>query len=205
MKYSNIACILPIIAITACGSSTPPTESYTDSSFEKVSATGTLAGLPLSSPVGALNETGIDGNGYSIAVGLGSDNKYHGYAGIIQTGVIASPPTTGSVVMSGKYYAALYTSITETNGVPSGSSATDFNHDMTATIDFAAGTMIGEGDGQDLTINGTFSGTDINGTVTYFGVTGALDGILVPTQAIGIFHGHDDTMVYAGGFVIDAP
>ncbi|MEE9454793.1 MAG: hypothetical protein V3V13_10480 [Paracoccaceae bacterium] len=201
MKYSKIACILPVIAIPACGSTTPDTQSHTDSEFRAATVTGIDHNL--SNATTLINILGNNNNGYAFAIGLDANNVYQGFAGVIvNPGLFELPPATGSAIMSGSYHARRIHDITVTNGVPTGIVAGVPNNLISLVVDYGAGTLIG-GDIDTLYVDGTFSGTTLSGGAIYYGVDGDLTGIIDPDQAIGAFHGHDDTNVHAGGFIVN--
>jgi len=201
MKYSKLACILPIIAISACGST--PEEYGTGSEFKRVikgKIPHTLSRVSTQTVT-----TGLNNTGYTYVVGRDSDNVYQAFAGlIIKPALSVSPPTTGTATMTGKYSATRVYNIATTDTVPRG--VTVGNSGLTLEADFANGTLKG-GDPAKLFVNGTFNSGSLSlrGTVSYFGVDGRLLGRIGPDQAIGAFRGHDDTSVFAGGFVVSVP
>ena len=67
--------------------------------------------------------------------------------------------------------------------------------------DFDAGTQ--QGTSGNLTVNGTFSRSDLNGSVSYMGTGGNLDGLIGVTQAVGAFHSNNFSSIFAGGFIVD--
>ena len=96
------------------------------------------------------------------------------------------------------------TETSSTTGFLSGENFSD-NGDIALVADYGAGTIEGSAIGSfgTLTVNGTFSGTDIGGTATYDGKTASLDGLLGTQGAVGIFQGNADDWVMAGGFAAD--
>ena len=52
-----------------------------------------------------------------------------------------------------------------------------------------------------LPMNGTVSGTTMDGTVTFRGQPGDLDGLIGTRQAVGVFQSTGSNIFFAGGFI----
>ena len=123
-------------------------------------------------------------------------------------------PVSGltSATYTGTFELALIDLILVLGDSVQGSSTFDRGN-ISLTADFNAGTLTGSGTGLDLgsfslllngnqlSVDGTLNGTALSGTVTYDGVTGPLQGLVGSDEAIGAFHGHNDSQLFAGGFI----
>jgi len=186
---------VPLLAVSACSS-----DSRTHSEFQTPSNIGYL-GPTLTSAVRG-SDVSTSGDGYAYAVGVGSNSDFYGYAGIVPTTTVSVPPTAGSATWSGTYKLAQITGIELPAGGLQGYTV-EKTGAISLTADFTAGTLIGSGAG--LTVNGTFSGSDLSGDASYGGLNGALTGKVGTTGAVGAFHGNSGTDIYAGGFMVGAP
>ncbi|MEE9454792.1 MAG: hypothetical protein V3V13_10475 [Paracoccaceae bacterium] len=210
MKLLPLIMILPIIGVAACSESpsepgTPPNNGGpAHSAFLTPAANGGF-GLTLIDPR-TVRHTDAAGIGYALVIGK-NGNQYVGYVGLLPgTSLTASPPSAGGVLLSGTYTLREFNNI-----VQSGNTATANDDESSGVIalvaDFGAGTVTGAtaGSNPELTVNGTFSGSTLSGTVTHAGLEGQLVGAINADEAIGTFHGHNDTMVYVGGFIALSP
>ncbi|MGV6838613.1 MAG: hypothetical protein ACWA40_00315 [Planktomarina sp.] len=76
------------------------------------------------------------------------------------------------------------------------------------TANFDNGTLTGTSSNTFVTVNGTFSGSNLGGNVTFFGMNGAVEGVVGSNGAAGVFHGGGTSgtlgnTVFSGGFVVN--
>lgn len=176
---------------------------YTESGFfQPGSAGGTPVGLENVTASGVVEHTSIGGVQYLTYF----DSGFAGAkAGVLADSDVGSVLTAGEAVYSAAYEVAAMNDLQ----IRRGSGGSDGYHyagfsnvdsgNIVLTADFGAATIRGE-DGR-LKVDGTISGGDIGGNVTYGGREGDLEGIIGKFGAIGAFHGNSADMVYAGGFV----
>lgn len=189
--------LMPVLAISACAQTA---DDLTHSGFQAPTNAGAIATSLTSSRRGSdINATG---DGYAYAVGMGSNNNFYGYAGIVPTTTVSVPLSGGSATWSGSYKLARITGIYLSGNTLYGASAVN-SAALSLTANFNTGTLIGSS--SYLTVNGTFAGSNLSGSVTYRGLPGALTGLVGATGAVGAFHGNGATDLYAGGFMVGAP
>ena len=199
-----IQIFVPLLAISACTTA----DIHTHASFQTPSNIGYL-GPNLTGAVRG-NDITPAGDGYAYAVGAGANKDFYGYAGIVPTTVVSTPPTTGSATWAGTYKLEQITGIELTNNGIQGYKAANTGT-LSLAANFGAGTLIGSsavisnGITPDLTVNGTFVGSALSGAVTFRGLTGALTGLVGATGAVGAFQGNGATDLYAGGFMVGTP
>lgn len=209
MVRSRCITLVSCLLLTACGGLTADP---TGSAF----VTPTLAGGIFQTDGSSMSGAGLSnfsGNGYGFQVGSVDGKGLRGFSGIVQNGVVAPPPTTGSATMTGTFKLGVIGFITSSPSSASGLATTDTGA-LTLVADFAKGTLTGAGTGRDisssivlsgnrLSVDGQFSGTALTGTVSYNGVSGPLAGVVGGTEAVGAFHGHSADQVHAGGFIVN--
>lgn len=193
---SVLTLALSTFTLLACAEVEP-----TQSDFVTLAADGSMdTGLDVRLDSG---DSDFSGNGYTIEIGGEAGFTSAGFrasAGMFPGSSVGDLPSTGTAVLSGTYEVVYGNSITAsalgTKGLFGYSSA---NIDLTA--DFTNGTLIGQT--SRLVVSGLFSGSVLDGFVTFDGTAGTLDGLIGGDNAIGIFHGHSDTEIFAGGFLVD--
>jgi len=144
----------------------------------------------------------VDGtNGFGYVAGLNSDRpRAEGYAGLLNTTNLATPPLTGNATMTGAYRIARLDGLTlGADNKPTGQRIAEADQ-ITLTADFANKTLTGTANA--LSVNGTFDGNTLTGAVTFDGLDGSLRGQVGPDSAIGAFDGADADTVYSGGFYV---
>jgi len=162
--------------------------------------------------MGDPTNSGFAGNGYGYQVGAVTNDGLQGFAGMV-AGATVTPPSSTTATYNGRFEVAYIDFIlTSSDGQVSGNTTLD-RGDINLQADFAAGTLVGGGTGLDggftnfllnenqLSVDGKIEGTTLTGTVTYDGVSGPLSGLVGGNETIGVFHGHDDNNVIAGGFI----
>jgi len=200
MKNLTFLIVAPLLAITACSSG------RTHSGFQTPSNTGDIAPSLTSARRGS--DITLSGDGYAYAVGLGDvgllgkSNQFAGYAGIVPTTTVSTPPTTGSATWNGTYEVGKIDGFTSSGDTISAVSHL-YGNTISLTANFASGTLIGSNGF--LSVNGNFTGSTLSGSVDYIGTGGALTGLVGATGAVGAFHGHDSNNVFAGGFIVGTP
>lgn len=182
----------------------------TDSSFSTPSSSGTLN--EVGSGRSGSDVSGVTGNVYGYQVGSVSDDGLQGFAGIASGASVTPITGSGTARYDGQFEVAVIDFIMVNGTQVSGQSASD-RGSIALTADLDAGTLTGNGVGLNggignivlannvLTVDGTFSGETLRGTVTYDGVSGPLRGLIGSDEVIGAFHGHTDRQVHAGGFI----
>lgn len=145
------------------------------------------------------------GNGYTVEIGVDEGLMSGGFrasVGMLPSTSMGDLPGASSVVFSGSYNLAHMERISSSFPTIVGYRRS-VSGPINLTADFAAGTLSGAG--TYLDVNGTFDDTNLNGTVTYTysDLTGELDGTIGGDGAVGIFHGHTDDEIFAGGFIVD--
>ena len=119
-----------------------------------------------------------------------NSRDFLGVAGILPSSDPGDAITTGSVSYSADYE-LVRTRSGRTDDVQSG--------EVLLTADFASGSGTVEGRDGGFRVDGTFRGTDLDGTVTYDGVTADLEGVIGQDRVVGAFAGHDNRGVLVGG------
>jgi len=189
---------LPLLAVSACATA----DSRTNSAFQTPSNIGYLGQTLTNATRG--NDISLTGDGYAYAVGEEINGDFAGYAGIVPTTSVTAPPVLGSATWSGTYNLAQITGIElSTNGLQG--YAASSTGAVSLTANFAAGSLIGSSTDLDLTVNGTFVGSNLSGSVSYRGLNGALTGLVGAGGAVGAFQGNSGTDLYAGGFMVGTP
>lgn len=185
----------PLLAISACTSDT-----FTHSGFQTPTSSG-VVGASLSNVTRGSDIT-ASGDGYAYAVGVGSNNNFYGYAGIVPTTSVSAPLTAGIATWNGTYEVARIYDISLSGGVLRGL-RTSGTAAISLVANFNNRTLVGGN--SLLTVDGAFSGSNLTGNVTYRGLDGSLTGLVGATGAVGAFHGDSATDIYAGGFIVGAP
>lgn len=195
--WKQITATAALVGLTACGGETLGVADQTTSSF---GTAGNFGGVPSSGITSNVREGGGAGVGYGWVVGGGPIGGFAGAAGRT-SGAFTSGLPTGVATYSGSYQLGAVENIVFDGTQVSGTSIT-----LSGPISLIANVNTGAltGSGSDIDVNGTISGGDIGGSVTFRGLdgstTGSLDGIIGSSTAIGAFHGNDSTTVFAGGF-----
>lgn len=207
---------LTLMAVVGCGlSACNLTGDPTNSGFATPSSSGAIAGK--ASGIGVRSgsdQSSVTGNVYGYEVGAVSEDGLQGFTGIASGASVSAAPATGSATMNGRFEVAIIQGVSTDGTRVSGSTGID-SGSLTLVADFDNGTLTGSATGADagslnpylrnnqLEIDGRFDGSELSGTATYDGVSGPLRGLVGGNEAIGAFHGHNDTKVHAGGFIVN--
>lgn len=194
-------------SLAACGSSNSSggAGGAAASSFTTLSGGSAAAAMTPSSVTENFRASG--GNRVSFAVGLDATTGENVAAAGIDLVSVGGVQTTGTASYNTSYGINLREG---TDG-----SSPDVIQDsgaITLLADFDAGTLTGSVSGplDSFDVNGTLSGGEIGGSVTFNyedsssapqTINGTLDGHIGTFSAIGAFHGSDSDTVMAGGFV----
>lgn len=184
-----------MLAISACTSDT-----FTHSGFQTPTSSG-VVGTSLSSATRG-SDIRTSGDGYAYAVGIGSNNNFYGYSGIMSTTSVSAPLSAGTATWSGTYELAHVYDISLSGGLLKGVKTTG-TAAISLVANFTNRTLVGGN--SILTVDGAFSGSNLSGSVTYRGVDGSLTGLVGATGAVGAFQGNNATDIYAGGFIVGTP
>ena len=170
----------------------------THSSFTTLSQAGTL-GKTLGSQ-SKVTEIDSDGDGFASISGTRSSTGLEASSGFVVTSALDPLPTTDSATYSGTYEISTITSIYVSGDSIFGLPGVD-RGSIDLNVDFDAASI--SGSTGNLSVDGEFSsGGNIDGNVTYRGVSGDLAGQIGGNKAIGAFHGNDADLIYAGGFLV---
>ena len=197
-RLFKLSALVAATALSAC-SSEAIRDANTDSAFRTPSASGSFGSALDNQRSGV--ETNADGDGFAYRTGGEDGEGFIAEAGILPGSDVIQGPPSGNVFYSGTWELARITGINISGDEIYGFSATDGGA-IILEADFGDNTLTGASG--DLSIDGRISGGQLDGTVTYLGVDGALDGLVGSDTAVGAFHGDSGSTIYAGGFVADA-
>lgn len=143
-----------------------------------------------------------DGDGFAFQAGVQGGSGLRAISGLLPGTDTAAWPTTGTATYTGDY---LLIEIVDIFTIPGQIEGTPYTlgGPMSLSTNFANNSVVGSSSDGLLTINGSVNNGDLNGSVTFDRVTGALDGVAGSDQIIGVYHGTSDQLVYAGGFIAD--
>ena len=187
------ALVMPM-ALAGCLQDLYPDQ--TDSGFADIDSSGSVMETLDQQSFAWLIDADGDGFGYSSGTEPGGGLR--ALSGFTKASDIDLRPVTSVGSYTGRYELIEVYDIEVSFGYVSGSQrrVTD---EIVLDADFAAGTLTGRS-GQ-LSVSGRAIGSQLTGSVTYRGVSGDLQGNLGDDKAIGAFHGNDDDLIYAGGFL----
>ena len=193
-RIEKIAVLVAATALSACGA-----DHYTDSGFASVSPTGEFSQDLDSEQSGGL---ALAGTGFVFHTGaLPNGDGFLGEAGILPTSNVGALPVSGTIGYAGQYQVGLIENIELSGNLLTGTQDIE-NGSIFLTASIDEGTITGTSDNSALVVNGTVSGGNIGGSVTYNGQSGDLDGIYGEDAAVGIFHGNNAETIFAGGFLV---
>lgn len=207
MKPSFLALALGAFTLSGC---LEPDQ--TSSGFKTPTSSGSLSGNGGSQVRSGDEFSDLTGNGFAYQAGAIKSAGFQANAGLVPGASVTELPATGSATMSGVFEVAVVTSIYAGGSQLNGQSFVD-RGSVSLTADFDRGTLTGGGNGLDggltnfylkensLSVDGTFTGQELKGTVSYDGVSGPLRGLIGGDEVIGAFHGNSDNQVHAGGFI----
>jgi len=204
MKYT-IWIVVSGLVLAGCGDGN---REGLESGFAPASSTGTIGKLDqvyidnvITSP--------IDGDQFAYEVGAVRGEGFQAYAGFLPGAEVVPPPTTGTATYNGAFFVGFMADVTRNDDEITGVALEDIGA-ITMDIDFGGGTMTASGtgivtespffNGNAFNAEGTFTGTEMTGTVTYNGVSGPMQGMMGADEAMGVFHGLAENQVHAGGF-----
>lgn len=193
MKVSHI-CALPVaLALSACSGGKDPTNSFFGTAVSSTSFANNLDDARTARFVNSSNE------GYVYQVGTNSSGLA-GQAGLLPGTAVTAWSPTGTATFTGTFQATEVRNITVSNNIVSGlPSAVSDN--ITLTANFGNNTLTGTSNQGRLVVNGSVSGSSaLSGSVTLNGVSGTLSGLAGSDQTYGVFHGNNDSTIFAGGF-----
>ncbi len=200
MKFLNI--IAPVtcaLILSAC----TDTSDVIDSGFEDVDASGNFEHRL--DPKQNISDVVFAGNdGFSYQVGVLEGEGFVAEVGMLPTTSVSALPTSGSAIYTGIYeLAGIEDSFIDDDGDLHGQPIFESGV-ISLSASFGNGTLKGESNNGNLIVNGNFDGKNLDGSVEYNGIDGDLDGLIGGDRTVGIFHGHDDENIYAGGFIADS-
>lgn len=183
-------------ALTLAACSTTASD-HTDSRFSSVDASGDFSTNLDPSKAQVSN---VVAGSYSYQAGVLPDGGgFLAEVGIVPTVTISAQPVTGSTAFVGNYELGGVGNISLSGDLLFGQVFTDTGS-ILISVDYDDNTLAGTSDNGRLVVDGTFNGSNLDGGVTYEGISGDLDGLVGGLEAVGIFHGKDNETIYAGGF-----
>lgn len=200
MKFIHIAApIACVFTLTAC----TETSDFIDSSFEDVDASGNFE-HSLDPSQNISDEVSAGSDGFAYQVGVLEGEGFVAEVGMLPTTSVSALPTSGSAIYTGIYeLAGVEDAFLDDDGDLHGQPIFESGV-ISLSASFGDGTLTGESNNGNLIVDGTFDGKNLDGSVEYNGIDGDLDGLIGGDRTVGIFHGHDDENIYAGGFIADA-
>ena len=203
LTFRKLISLAGIATLAACGSQTADP---TNTGFATPSSAGTLSVLDSVTRDGDVTSP-ITGNTYAFQVGSIEGRGLQGFAGIAPGATVQEATGSEVATLNGTFQVGVIDSVNTSGSLVSGTATSDIGG-ISLTADFGAGTLTGSGsginpslNGNTLEIDGTINGDKLSGSATYMGVTGPLDGLVGTDEAIGVFHGHTDNQLHAGGFI----
>ena len=195
--------LVGLVVLTAACTSTNVSRSDVDTNPDPTSAIIALNAdgtIPEQNYSGAgINKTYTTfSNGFGFGYAYGSVRGTDDFLGVagFRTGIGVGDAltTTGSVSYNAAY------DFTRTRG----NTEIERAGNLTLIADFTTASATVTGADNGLVVNGTFDGTDLDGSVTFDGVTATLDGAIGEDRVVGAFAGHDQDGVLVGGFAGNA-
>jgi hypothetical protein len=186
-----------MLLIAACGATQ---ENLTTTRFVTPSPTGAI-NIGLQDATSRVYTTSTDSrSGFAFQTGQIENEGLFAVAGLLPGSTVTAAPSS-SANYTGTYNLVAISGIALTDDSIYGFRREE-SGSLTLQANFANGSVV-SAPGSALSVNGTANGRDLSGTVSYNGISGALDGLIGGDRAIGAFHGegNDDTYMYAGGFI----
>jgi len=143
-----------------------------------------------------------DGDGYIYTAARVRSAGFGAFSGVLPATNVEASPVTGSIEYQAEYEMDFWSNIMETDQGPTAfGNISKTTGAMVLVGNFESNTLTGT-DGE-LSISGQIadSGNFLTGTVAWEGITGELSGLVGSNKSIGAFHGNDDDIVFAGGFI----
>lgn len=207
MRYLVVPLVLGGMGLAGCNATGSPT----DSSFATPDAVGEIGRVEVFSSIDGADSSAVTGNVYGYEVGSVANGGLQGFAGIASGAAVSAPPPGGTVVYTGTFEVAAVDFILVNGNTVTGQGYADAG-EFTLTANFETGAVTGGGtgintpfsvyhNGNVLSVDGQVSGDTLTGTATYDGVSGPMQGLVGSNEAIGVFHGHTDGQLHAGGFI----
>jgi len=194
MRLSIFPALAMVPALSGCLEDLYPDQ--TSSGFTDITPAGVVTDVLEQQTVNWQIDSGGDGFGYSSGIEPGGGPT--AVAGFTKASPIDLRPVTSVGSYTGGYELVEMYDIEVSGGLVSGS-----RRQVTGTIvlnaDFSSGDLTGRAG--DLSVSGRAIGSQLTGSVEYRGVAGDLRGNLGDDKAIGAFHGNNDDLIYAGGFL----
>lgn len=173
--------ILTFATLSACGSSTLNTATIpTPVTEDDISRVGLL-----------------QGGGYSYSATISPDGLAETDAQVIDGLAVRPTPLDGTATFIGRFDMDVITDIAGAGAALEGT-RDSVSGPLTLDVDFQNKTLTSRD--SDLSVDATFTGNTIAGTVSYDGLDGALAGGIGARQAIGVFSREEADSIYAGGF-----
>lgn len=194
MRICLILALPGILSVAACEESV--IDQNTTSRFVTPSSSGEID-VPATGAGGSII---FGGQGVVYRAGADSPTGIVAVAGIIPGTTVSAIPDSGSSIYSGTFELVKVDGFFVNDNQNVVGFPTLRSGDISLTADFDDQTLKGRAD--DLTVDGSFTGNTLAGSVEYEGISGTLRGLIGADKAVGAFHGNDSDEIYAGGFYV---
>lgn len=142
----------------------------------------------------------IQGGGYTFSAEIDDTGHAVTEAILIDGLPVQTPPLMGDASFTGRFDMDIMTDIVGAGAQTTGTEA-NITGPLTLDVSFTDRTVTSRN--SDLNVAGTFSGTELSGTVNYAGLEGDMVGGIGARQAIGVFSREAADSIFAGGFYTD--
>ena len=197
MTHKFSLALVAALGLSACQSTQ---DSATKSGFASPNSGGTI-GAGIENNFNKINRVVRDSNGggYAYASGTLNGDGFGAYSGLLPGTRVGTAAPAGTAAYDATY------SLTEISGIDLNGnllSGTSFvrSGSITLNVNVANGTL--RGADSRLTVIGDLEANNtLGGNVSWRGVSGPLDGLISADDVIGVFHGNDENLIFAGGLI----
>lgn len=139
-----------------------------------------------------------EGNGYAFEIGR-EGTAFSAVGGVLSGTDLGAVPPSGLATMHGTY--EVHEAGKSDGAIRDYGTVQSTRGRISLRADFTFNTLQGS-DGT-LTVDGTFSGSELAGSAFFNKRPAALAGEVGSGSAVGVFHGSDDATAYVGGFFVE--